>query len=129
MDIQLSAQQQAVVDCNEPRIVVKACPGSGKTFSVAARMAKLLQENNLSRHQGIAAISFTNTACEVIQKELKETFGCRNIGYPSFIGTIDSFINTYIFLPYAHLVMGCNYRPDIVGTTFNKWFDYDPTHT
>lgn len=61
MDIQLSAQQQAVVDCNEPRIVVKACPGIGKTFSVAARMAKLLQENNLSRHQGIAAISFTNT--------------------------------------------------------------------
>ena len=50
MDIQLSAQQQAVVGCNEPRIVVKACPGSGKTFSVAARMAKLLRENNLSRY-------------------------------------------------------------------------------
>ena len=129
MDIQLSAQQQAVVGCNEPRIVVKACPGSGKTFSVAARMAKLLRENNLSRHRGIAAISFTNTACEVIQKELKETFGCRNIGYPSFIGTIDSFINTYIFLPYAHLVMGCDCRPEIVGTAFNKWFDYDPTQT
>ena len=125
MDIQLSAQQQAVVGCNEPRIVVKACPGSGKTFSVAARMAKLLRENNLSRHRGIAAISFTNTACEVIQKELKETFGCRNIGYPSFIGTIDSFINTYIFLPYAHLVMGCDCRPEIVGPEFNKWYDYD----
>lgn len=104
---------------------MKACPGSGKTFSVAARMAKFLRENNLSRHQGIAAISFTNTACEVIQKELKETFGCRNIGYPSFIGTIDSFVNTYIFLPYAHLVMKCNSRPEIVGTEFNKWYDYD----
>lgn len=125
MDIQLSAQQQAIVDCNDPRIAVKACPGSGKTFSVAARMAKLLRENNLSRHQGIAAISFTNTACEVIQKELKGTFGCRNIGYPSFIGTIDSLINTYIFLPYAHLVMECNSRPEIVGTEFNKWYDYD----
>ena len=125
MDIQLSAQQQAVVDCTEPRIVVKACPGSGKTFSVAARMAKLLRENKLSRHQGIAAISFTNTACEVIQKGLKETFGCTNIGYPSFIGTIDSFINTYIFLPYAHLVMKCDCRPEIVGTEFNKWYDYD----
>ena len=68
---------------------------------------------------------FTNTACEVIQKELKETFGCRNIGYPSFIGTIDSFINTYIFLPYAHLEMRCNCRPEIVGTVYNKWFDYD----
>ncbi len=125
MVIQLSTQQQAVVDCTEPRIVVKACPGSGKTFSVAARMAKLLRENNLSRHQGIAAISFTNTACEVIQKELKETFGCTNIGYPSFIGTIDSFINTYIFLPYAHLVMECDCRPEIVGTEFNKWYDYN----
>ena len=125
MDIQLSAQQQAVVDCTEPRIVVKACPGSGKTFSVAARMAKLLRENKLSRHQGVAAISFTNTACEVIQKGLKETFGCTNIGYPSFIGTIDSFINTYIFLPYAHLVMKCDCRPEIVGTEFNKWYDYD----
>ena len=71
MAIQLSAQQQAVVDCNEPRIVVKACPGSGKTFSVAARVARLLRENNLSRHQGIAAISFTNTACKVIKKNLK----------------------------------------------------------
>ena len=129
MDIQLSAQQQAVVDCNEPRIVVKACPGSGKTFSVAARMARLLCENNLSRHQGIAAISFTNTACDVIKKELKETFGYPNVSYPSFIGTIDSFINTYIFLPYAHLVMGCDCRPEIVGTEFNKWFDYDPTQT
>ena len=39
MDNQLSAQQQAVVWMFEPRIVVKACPGSGKTFSVAARMA------------------------------------------------------------------------------------------
>lgn len=125
MVVQLSAQQQSVVDCIEPRIVVKACPGSGKTFSVAARMAKLLRENKLSRHQGIAAISFTNTACEVIQKELKETFGCTKIGYPSFIGTIDSFINTYIFLPYAHLVMKCDCRPEIVGTEFNKWYDYD----
>lgn len=125
MDIQLSAQQQAVVDCNEPRSVVKACPGSGKTFSVAARMARLLRENNLSRHQGIAAISFTNTACEVIKKELKDSFGYPNVSYPSFIGTIDSFINTYIFLPYAHLVMKCDCRPEIVGTEFNKWYDYD----
>ena len=125
MAIQLSAQQQAVVDCNEPRSVVKACPGSGKTFSVAARMARLLHEYNLSRHQGIAAVSFTNTACDVIKKELKDTFGYPNVFYPSFIGTIDSFINTYIFLPYAHLVMECDCRPEIIGTEFNKWYDYD----
>lgn len=71
MDVQLSAQQQAVVDCTEPRIVVKACPGSGKTFSVAARMAKLLQENNLSRHQGIAALSLPTQHVRLYKKKLK----------------------------------------------------------
>lgn len=71
MDIQLSAQQQAVVGCNEPRIVVKACPGSGKTFSVAARMAKLLRENNLSRHRGIAAISLPTLHVRLYKKNLK----------------------------------------------------------
>lgn len=125
MPIQLSERQQAIVDCASERIVVKACPGSGKTFSVAARMARLLKENGLSKHQGIAAISFTNTACEVIKHELRNTFNCDNISYPSFIGTIDSFINTYIFLPYAHLVMQCDERPEIVGTEYNKWYDYD----
>ena len=37
--------------------------------------------------------------------------------------------STYIFLPYAHLVMGCDCRPEIIGTEFNKWFDYDPAQT
>lgn len=129
MTIQLSEQQQAIVNCCEPKIVVKACPGSGKTFSVAARMAKFLRDNNLSRHQGIAAISFTNTACEEIRKQLNATFGYPNMPYPSFIGTIDSFINTYIFLPYAHLIMGCKCRPEIIGNEYNKWYDYDIRQT
>lgn len=71
MDIQLSAQQQAVVGCNEPRIVVKACPGSGKTFSVAARMAKLLRENNLSRHRGLQPYLLPTLHVRLYKKNLK----------------------------------------------------------
>ena len=58
----LSPSQREIVNCPDRRIVVKACPGSGKTFSVTARLAKLLCNNELNKHQGIAAISFTHTA-------------------------------------------------------------------
>lgn len=126
MPIELSNAQKLIVDCESSQIIVKACPGSGKTLSVAARLARLLQSNNLGRHQGIAVLSFTNTACEEIKKKLKGEFGrTEEIGYPHFIGTIDSFINNYIFLPYGHLEMGCKGRPEIVGTEFNKWHEYD----
>jgi len=130
MPIELSDAQKLIVDCEFPQIIVKACPGSGKTFSVAARLARLLQSNNLGRHQGIAVLSFTNTACEEIKKKLTGEFGrTEKIAYPHFIGTIDSFINNYIFLPYGHLEMGCTVRPEIVGTEFNKWHEYDSSLT
>jgi DNA helicase II / ATP-dependent DNA helicase PcrA len=121
----LSYSQKRIVVCNEPRIIVKACPGSGKTYSVTARLARLLKCNRLSKHQGIAALSFTNTACDEIRKGLKENFGINDFGYPNYVGTIDSFVNNFIFLPYGHLVMNCNDRPEIVGTEFNKWYEFD----
>lgn len=130
MPTKLSFAQKRIVVCKSPQIIVKACPGSGKTFSVAARLARLLQSNELGRHQGIAVLSFTNTACEEIKKKLKEEFGIKEeIGYPHFIGTIDSFINNYIFLPYGHLKIDCKGRPEIVGTEFNKWYEYDSSLT
>ncbi|MCD7931679.1 MAG: UvrD-helicase domain-containing protein [Tannerellaceae bacterium] len=121
----LSENQKAILDCEDNRIIIKACPGSGKTFTVSAKLSKLLRENRLFRHQGIAAISFTNTACRQIINSLKEDFNISTINYPHFIGTIDSFINNYIFLPYGHLVMKCKTRPEIAGTEYNQWFDYD----
>lgn len=121
----LSVSQLVIVNCDAPRIVVKACPGSGKTFSVTARLAKLINEKTLGSHQGIAALSFTNTACDEIRKGLKSEYGISEIQYPNYVGTIDSFVNNYIFLPYGHLLMGCKQRPEIVGTEYNRWFDYN----
>jgi len=110
----LSPKQQKILEATG-NCVVNACPGSGKTFSVAARIAHLLK-NKEFHHQGIAAISFTNTAWEEIEKKLKEDFQIDvPIRYPHFLGTIDSFVNKYVFLPYGHLLMGCEQRPDFVG--------------
>jgi hypothetical protein len=40
-------------------------------------------------------------------------------GYPHFLGTLDSFINTYIFLPFGHLVMKSGRRPELWGAPHN----------
>ncbi|WP_083478340.1 ATP-dependent helicase [Lacinutrix himadriensis] len=120
----LTLKQKEIVDCLEPRIVVKACPGSGKTYSVSARLANLIL-NKSFKHSGIAVISFTNTAGNEIKKSLFENYNIQNIGYPHFLGTIDSFVNKHIFLPFGHLIMGCKSRPEVVGTEFNQWYDYD----
>lgn len=125
---QLTEKQKAILECEHVRAVVNACPGSGKTYSVAARLAKLLKELN-SKHKGIAVISFTRIAGDEIKKSLSENYGITKVGYPHFIGTIDSFINQHLFLPYGHLLMRCSIRPEIVGTEFNQWYEYDNSLT
>lgn len=115
MTRELTPKQKEVVFKKTGLFVVRACPGSGKTFTVAARLARLLSEWPCT-YQGIATISFTNVAWEEIGIYLDKDF---QIGvplrYPHFLGTIDSFINNYIFLPFGHLVMECNARPVLTG--------------
>jgi DNA helicase-2/ATP-dependent DNA helicase PcrA len=113
----LSTQQRAIIDPKGQNIL-KACPGSGKTYTVACKLAYLM-DSWTHRNAGIAALSFTNVANEEIQAKLAEHSIVPS--YPHFFGTLDSFINKWIFLPYGHLVMGCNSRPNIVGLGENGW--------
>lgn len=117
----LSDKQRVILNVDEGCFVVKACPGSGKTYSVAARIARLLTNEQFSG-AGIAALSFTNVACEEISQKLKEDFNYpHRLAYPNFIGTLDSFFNNYVFLPYGHLVMECAKRPQLVGEPHGAW--------
>jgi DNA helicase-2/ATP-dependent DNA helicase PcrA len=115
----LSDEQQKAIE-QRGRFVLLACPGSGKTFTVAHRLAKRLKEPN-SLRTGIATFSFTNVAHEEIGQQL-QSLGCPPVPpYPHFLGTIDHFINTWIFLPFGHLVMECDERPEIKGFQGNIW--------
>ncbi len=112
--MELTLQQKAVLDKNG-LFVIKACPGSGKTLVVAARFAKLLSEWR-KPHQGIAVISFTNTAWREVESTLQKEYQIQTpITYPHFLGTIDSFVSKYLFLPFGHHVMNCDSRPEMKG--------------
>lgn len=54
--------------------VLKACPGSGKTFVVAH---KVVNDFNLWKYKnkGMAILSFTNVAKQELDKKIKEISG------------------------------------------------------
>lgn len=86
------------------KVVLHACPGSGKTTIVARKLANYLQCWNRP-HQGIAVLSFTNVASDEIRHQATEMLP---EGYcvddPHFIGTLDSFIDNFIFLRFGYLL-------------------------
>lgn len=97
----------------EGKVVVKACPGSGKTYSVANKLLKYL-DNWKCDHQGIAILSFTNVASDEINKKTVSLNSNKvNIDYPHYIGTVDSFLNEYIVLRYGYLKTHDHLRPII----------------
>ena len=95
-------------------IVLCACPGSGKTTIIAQKIIKYLQTWN-KPHRGIAVLSFTNVASDEINYQInKINPHSLNLSSQHFIGTLDSFINKYIFLRFGYLLLESNKRPKII---------------
>lgn len=95
----------------EGRVIVRACPGSGKTYSVANKLLSYVDNWN-SYHQGVAVLSFTNVASEEIYKKaFSLNKGIGKLDYPHYIGTVDSFINEFIVLRYGYLKTHDKVRP------------------
>jgi len=86
----LSHIQRTIVFDKNGLFAVKACPGSGKTYTTAARLAHKLSNWQLPS-RGIAVLSFTNVAWHEIRKMLVQNLGM-TINYPHHLGTLDSFV-------------------------------------
>ena len=79
---------------------VSACPGSGKTTLVVAKLA-ILSRKWKSSTRGICVLSHTNVAREEIMHRLGNTdVGQRLLGYPHFIDTIHGFVNRFLANPW-----------------------------
>lgn len=79
---------------------IQAFPGSGKTTALVAKLAILAKKWTLS-NSGICVLSHTNVAREEIENRLGNTeVGKKLLSYPHFIGTLHSFFDLYISLPW-----------------------------
>ncbi len=115
-------QEQDVAINQDGLSVLSACPGSGKTFTVAHRIKRIINNKKLLPYQGIAALSFTNIAKDSIIKEYEEISG-KKLGGPHFVGTIDSFLNKVIFNPFSHRVIGDGKKEIKILDVHSEWLN------
>ncbi|WP_281979893.1 UvrD-helicase domain-containing protein [Tenacibaculum mesophilum] len=79
---------------------LQAVPGSGKTTALLAKLLILERYMPLKNGRGVLVISHTNAAVD----EIKERIGkhCPKLfAYPNFVGTIQSFVDTFLAIPYS----------------------------
>lgn len=99
-----SDDAKAVIKCWENKDIL-ACPGSGKTTVLLAKLKLLSNRMPLQFGRGICVLSHTNVAIN----ELKSRLGAsaeKILSYPNFVGTLQTFVDQYITFPYLRQYAG-----------------------
>jgi DNA helicase-2/ATP-dependent DNA helicase PcrA len=79
---------------------IQAGPGSGKTTVLVAKLA-ILSNKRLWRDTGICVLSHTNVARKEVETLLaSHPTAYRLLSYPHYVGTIQSFVDRFLALPY-----------------------------
>lgn len=86
---------------------VAACPGSGKTTVLLAKLKLLAERMPLPDGAGVCVLSHTNVAVNEIKIKLNE-YADRLINYPNYVGTIQSFVDKFVTMPYLRNISGRN---------------------
>jgi hypothetical protein len=85
---------------NMETIDFEACPGSGKTTLLVAKLAILAKDWRHPR-QGVCVLSHTNAARNEISTRLSgSSVAGALLRYPHFVGTIHSFVNEFLAVPW-----------------------------
>jgi superfamily I DNA/RNA helicase len=104
-------EQQDAIFAGELEFLLKACPGSGKTWTTCRRF--LWRVANWSASAGgLAMLSFTNAAVKEFKQATAE-IGRGALHEPHFVGTLDSFIERFVMGPFGHLITDGKKRPKV----------------
>ncbi len=85
----LNPEQQAAVAASEPVVAVIAGPGTGKTKTLVAKIADLI-ENHGVKPSEITAVTFTNKAAAEMRERLEKRLGGKKAVKALTIGTFHS---------------------------------------
>lgn len=99
--ISLTQEQKAAVSA-DGHVMVSACPGSGKTRAILAKLL-LLGEMVARTPRAIACITYTNAAVDEIEERLRQ-FGSADTVEKAHIATIHSFCLQFVVRPFAWLI-------------------------
>lgn len=100
---------RTVIRCWESKDVA-ACPGSGKTTVLLAKLKVLADRMPLDNGAGICVLSHTNVAVNEIKTKMSDYAG-KLLNYPNYVGTIQSFIDKFVTMPYLKRKFGKSVQP------------------
>ncbi|MDR0912469.1 MAG: ATP-dependent helicase [Methanobrevibacter sp.] len=89
MGIELSQEQERIVNSEDKNILIRAGAGSGKTLTLTRRIIHLA--DNLDHGEKILSITFSNRAADELKKRLFNSLGEEKTLNNVFIGTIHQF--------------------------------------
>lgn len=85
------------IKCLESTDVV-ACPGSGKTTALLAKLFILSKYMPFEGNKGICVLTHTNVAIDEIKRRMGKASSVL-FTYPNFFGTIQSFVDRFLAIP------------------------------
>jgi DNA helicase-2/ATP-dependent DNA helicase PcrA len=89
--------QKEAIRCFETKDIL-ACPGSGKTTALVAKLLILSQRMPLENNRGICVLTHTNVAINEIKSHA--SFASQKLfNYPNHFGTIQGFVDKYLAIP------------------------------
>jgi DNA helicase II / ATP-dependent DNA helicase PcrA len=95
---ELTEEQRAVVAC-EVTAFVGACPGAGKTRTLAHAFIRAASAQRAAH--GVAVLSFSRCAAEEVRRRCTDIGRPDLMAYPNFIDTFDAFIGRYLVAPFG----------------------------
>lgn len=108
---ELTEEQRTFAD-HPTEAFVQACPGGGKTRTIIERVQRIAPL--LLARQGIAILSFTNSAIDEFLAKCR-TLGLESIvRHPNFVGTFDAFLRQFFIAPCG--LSGVAARPTVLDS-------------
>lgn len=82
-----------VINC-ETSTDIKACPGSGKTTTLLAKLVLLSDRMPLASGKGVCVLTYTNVAIDEIKAKLGHKADVL-FSYPNYFGTMQTFVDDF----------------------------------
>ena len=82
-----------VINC-ETSADIKACPGSGKTTTLLAKLVLLADRMPLASGKGVCVLTYTNVAIDEIKAKLGHKADVL-FSYPNYFGTMQTFVDDF----------------------------------
>jgi len=116
--MKLNGEQKAAVGCAESSCIA-ACPGSGKTRTIVAKIVSCVDDVRGSPRR-IACITYTHTAADEIERRLREFGDSDDLEYCE-IGTIHSFCLNNILRPFYYRLPELSSGFDVFPPDSDEW--------